>query len=161
MNRLVNTNLDKQMRKIEKREEKAVKVLTQQRRDLIKAIQDNEKLIEQHMAKGTPAEIKLENEIEKLAKRLEMMKEEMIQIRIRRDERVTPLKNRSEHLKEKLKLVESQLDSTQGLRERRSQSHIDVDNLNGNLSSNPYYMSQKSLDEYTPSSPPPYSPYSS
>lgn len=68
MNRLVNTNLDKQMRKIEKREEKAVKVLTQQRRDLIKAIQDNEKLIEQHMAKGTPAEIKLENEIEKLAK---------------------------------------------------------------------------------------------
>ncbi|TRY61880.1 hypothetical protein TCAL_03174 [Tigriopus californicus] len=162
MNRLANTNLDKQMRKIEKSQEKAVKILTKQRRDLTKAIQDNEKLIEQHMAKGTPAEIKLESEIEKLAKRLETMKEEMVQVRIRREERLAPLKDRSEHLKEQLKLVESQLDSTFVLRERRSQSRIELDNLNGNLSTSPQFMSQQTLNEdYMPSSPPPYSPYSS
>eukprot|EP00095_Tigriopus_kingsejongensis_P006704 maker-scaffold25_size650667-snap-gene-3.24 protein:Tk06704 transcript:maker-scaffold25_size650667-snap-gene-3.24-mRNA-1 annotation:"hypothetical protein TRIADDRAFT_21397" len=150
-------NLEKQMRKIERSEEKSAKLLTKQRRDLAKLIQDNDKLIEQQLAKGTPAELKLESEIEKMAKRLEAMKEEMVQIRLRREDRTTPLKLRGEELKEKLKLVESQLESTHLLRERRSQSRLELDNLNGNPASNPSYMTEISHEDYPPSSPPPYS----
>ena len=61
-------NIDKQIRKIEKSEEKAVKILNKQHRDLSKALEDNEKLIEQKLEKGTPTELKLEAEIEKLEK---------------------------------------------------------------------------------------------
>lgn len=61
-------NIDKQIRKIEKSEEKALKILSKQRRDLSKALDENEKIITQKLGKGTPAELKLEAEIDKLTK---------------------------------------------------------------------------------------------
>ena len=59
-------NIDKQMRKLEKSEEKAVKILNKQHRDLLKLIGENDKMIENRLNKGTPQETKLETEIEKL-----------------------------------------------------------------------------------------------
>ena len=58
-------NIDKQIRKIEKSEDKAIKILNKQHRDLSKTLDANERLIEQKLDKGTPVELKLEAEIEK------------------------------------------------------------------------------------------------
>ena len=61
-------NLEKRLKKISRSEEKAGKILNKQRKDLIKAIEENEKLIDQRLSKGTPSEVKLDQEIEKLTK---------------------------------------------------------------------------------------------
>lgn len=61
-------NIEKQIKKIEKSEEKNIKILNKQHKALTKALDDNERLIEQKLDKGTPAELKLEAEIEKLEK---------------------------------------------------------------------------------------------
>ena len=58
----------KLLKKIEKSEEKSLKILNQQKRDLVKAIERNEVAIEQKLTKGTPAEVKVEAEIDKLTK---------------------------------------------------------------------------------------------
>ena len=60
-------DITKRLRKIEKSEEKALKILCKQRKDLIKALEDTDKLIIKKIDKGTPEEAKLEAEIEKLA----------------------------------------------------------------------------------------------
>lgn len=62
------SNLEKRLRKIEKSEDKAIKILNKRKKDLLKAIEENDKLIEQRLNKGTPAELKIEQEIEKLTK---------------------------------------------------------------------------------------------
>lgn len=61
-------NIEKRIRKIEKSEEKARKILIKQRRELLKALDDNEKLIDQKLNKAWPQEVKIEAEIEKLTK---------------------------------------------------------------------------------------------
>ena len=92
----------------------------------------------------------------------------MVTIRTRREEALTPLRERSLELKEKLKLVESQLESTHFYRERRSQSRLDLD---GSGNGGHFLMSQSSSEhsrigeageeneDFSPSSPPPYSPF--
>ncbi len=63
------SNLDKVLRRIEKSEEKSLKILFKQRKDLLKALEDNERLIESRLNRGaTPQEVKLEQEIDKLTK---------------------------------------------------------------------------------------------
>jgi low affinity Fe/Cu permease len=59
-------DIDKRLRKIEKGEEKALKILSKQRKELLRALEENEKMIGQRLNKGTPAELKVEAEIEKL-----------------------------------------------------------------------------------------------
>ena len=100
------------------------------------------------------------------------MREEMIQVRTRREEALTPLRERSLELKEKLKLVESQLESTHFYRERRSQSRLDLDSPSATNGGGHFLMSQSSSEhsriaeageengeDFSPSSPPPYSPF--
>ena len=66
MNNYRDDGVEKRLKKIEKSEDKAIKSLTKRRKDLSKAIEENDKLIDTRLNKGTPAEIKLENEIAKL-----------------------------------------------------------------------------------------------
>ncbi len=62
-------NIERRLRKIEKEEAKATKLLSKRRRDLAKALDDNERMVEQAVARGkSPAEAKLESDIEKLAR---------------------------------------------------------------------------------------------
>ncbi|CAB4059942.1 unnamed protein product [Lepeophtheirus salmonis] len=89
MNRL--SGLEKRMRKIEKNEDKAVKILNKQKKELLKAIDENEKIIQQKLAKTAPAEIKLELELEKLNKRVDVVKEELEKIRSKKQDEVMPL----------------------------------------------------------------------
>ncbi len=59
-------HIDRRLRKIEKSENKALKMLYKQRKELDRAIDDNQKLIDQKLSRGTPAENKIEAEVEKL-----------------------------------------------------------------------------------------------
>ena len=61
-------NVEKRIRKIEKTEEKSLKILYKQKKDLVKALQENEKVIEVKVSKGSPQEEKMEQEIYKLTK---------------------------------------------------------------------------------------------
>lgn len=62
-------NIERRLRKIEKEEAKATKMLSKRRMDLAKALEDNDRMIEQAVTRGkTNAELKLETEIEKLSR---------------------------------------------------------------------------------------------
>jgi F0F1-type ATP synthase membrane subunit b/b' len=62
-------NIEKRLRKIEKEEGKAAKALGKRRKDLAKALSDNETMVEQAVTRGrTTTELKLESEIEKMTK---------------------------------------------------------------------------------------------
>ncbi len=62
-------NIDKVLKRIEKGEEKSLKILFKQRKDLLKALEDNERLIETKLTRGANAqENKVEQEIEKLTR---------------------------------------------------------------------------------------------
>ncbi len=67
--KMSRNNLDKVLKRIEKSEEKSLKILFKQRKDLLKALEDNERLIETKLTRGaSPQENKLEQEIDKLTK---------------------------------------------------------------------------------------------
>ena len=168
-------NSDKKLlKKIEKAEEKSLKLLDQQKRDLDKAIARNDAIIEAKLAKGTPAENKVEAEINKLRRKLDVLEAEMTAIRAKREERVAPYRRTDAELREQLHNVESQIESTLEIRERRrlglqqmrgtvSMSAIPIPTaapttaMNSSVPVTPSTPPEKEPPSMT--APPPYSPY--
>ena len=79
-----------------------------------------------------------------LFQKLEILTDELERVHAKREEQILPLRDRGVELKEKLKLVESQLEST--ALSNRSFSRLDL------------RAGNQQIEDYSPSSPPPYFP---
>ncbi|XP_040581919.1 uncharacterized protein [Lepeophtheirus salmonis] len=152
MNRL--SGLEKRMRKIEKNEDKAVKILNKQKKELLKAIDENEKIIQQKLAKTAPAEIKLELELEKLNKRVDVVKEELEKIRSKKQDEVMPLHIRSCDLQDKLRSLDNQLNNMST--SSYSKSQLDLNILTDKTGDINLESSYPPSPPYNPDYPPPY-----
>eukprot|EP00096_Caligus_rogercresseyi_P004546 TRINITY_DN18870_c0_g1_i1.p2 TRINITY_DN18870_c0_g1~~TRINITY_DN18870_c0_g1_i1.p2 ORF type:complete len:157 (-),score=45.88 TRINITY_DN18870_c0_g1_i1:1504-1974(-) len=154
MNRL--NGLEKIMKKIEKNDDKTVKILNKQKKELLKALEENEKLIQQRLGKSAPTEIKLDLELERLTKRLSVIKDELDKIRAKKQDEVMPLHVRSMDLQERLRNLDTQLNSmSNSSNSNLSRSTFDLNflsekkgnDLDAEFSANP---------PYNPDYPPPY-----
>ena len=63
--------IGKRLKKINKQEAASLKLLEQQEAELVKAVDENERLLEATLTKETPREVKIKAEIEKLTKKVE------------------------------------------------------------------------------------------
>ncbi|QQP37815.1 Uncharacterized protein FKW44_018213, partial [Caligus rogercresseyi] len=115
------------------------------KKELLKALEENEKLIQQRLGKSAPTEIKLDLELERLTKRLSVIKDELDKIRAKKQDEVMPLHVRSMDLQERLRNLDTQLNSiTFDLNFLSEKKGNDLD---AEFSANP---------PYNPDYPPPY-----
>ena len=63
--------IGKRLKKISKHEAASVKLLEQQESDLVKAVEENQILLQKNLTKKTKREVKITSDIEKLTKRIE------------------------------------------------------------------------------------------
>ena len=72
--------VEKRLRKIHKQEAASLKLLEKQESDLVKAVEENAKLVESILARETPAEMKIRTEMEKLSQRLQQLDSELAKV---------------------------------------------------------------------------------
>ena len=65
--------IGKRLKKISKQEAASLKLLEQQEVELMKAMEENERLLDATITKETPREVKINAEIEKLTKKIEQL----------------------------------------------------------------------------------------
>ena len=105
-----------------------------------------------------------------ILQRLEYLQTEMIEIRAKREERIAPLRRTDEELREQLRNVDAQIDSTMEIRNRRqlttgnglTSSRISLTSPTSPMHRS--YSTQSAMtiqeeDSTAASAPPPYSPY--
>ena len=63
--------MEKRLKKISKQEAASIKLLEKQESELLKAMEENDKLVETILGKESPAEVKIMADIEKLTKKLQ------------------------------------------------------------------------------------------
>ena len=69
--------IGKRLRKISKQEAASLKLLEQQESELVKAVEENERLLETILTKETPREVKIRLEMEKLTKKMEQLSSDL------------------------------------------------------------------------------------
>jgi hypothetical protein len=74
--------VEKRLKKISKQEAASIKLLEKQESELVKAVDENDKLVETILGKESPAEVKIRAEIEKLTKKLQQLDCELGKVKI-------------------------------------------------------------------------------
>ena len=74
--------VEKRLKKISKQEAASLKLLEKQEVELVKAVEENEKLVETILTKETPAEVKIRTEIDKLTGKLRQLNCDLEKVRI-------------------------------------------------------------------------------
>ena len=69
--------IGKRLRKISKQEAASLKLLEQQESELVKAVEENERLLETILTQETPREVKIRLEMEKLTKKMEQLSSDL------------------------------------------------------------------------------------
>jgi len=119
--------VEKRLRKIVKGEQANLRLLEKQEVELEKALAENTRLLEDRLGRQSPVEVKIEKEVNKLREKLETLNLELDRYQDLRLKSAEPFKQRDQELREKLKLVQLQLATVQGMRERTfSDSSIDT-----------------------------------
>ena len=62
--------VERRLRKISKQEAASLKLLEKQEEELARAVEENQRIVEERLAKESPQEIKIKEEMEKLTKKL-------------------------------------------------------------------------------------------
>ena len=70
------------MRSICKREGESMRLLESQKAELEKAVEENEKLVEQTLAEESPAEVKIRMDIEELTGKMGLLNSQLEKVRI-------------------------------------------------------------------------------
>jgi uncharacterized membrane protein YheB (UPF0754 family) len=136
--------VEKRLKKINKQEAASLKLFEKQESELVKAVEENDRLVETILAKESPAEVKIRSEIEKITRKLQQLNCELgkvkslfcyflllysliVKVHTLREEEVRPLRLRSSDLTDKLEMVRFQLASSKTMRERSmSTSSLDM-----------------------------------
>ena len=69
--------MEKRLKKINRQEEAGLRLLEKQESELVKAIHENDKLVELLRSKQSPTEIKIREEISKLTAKLKQLNHEL------------------------------------------------------------------------------------
>ena len=72
--------VERRLRKINKQEAASLKLLEKQEAELVKAVDQNDKLVEAIIAKESPAEVKIRKDIEKLSLKLQQLENELVKV---------------------------------------------------------------------------------
>ena len=69
--------MEKRLKKICKREGESMRLLESQKAELEKAVEENEKLVEQTLAEESPAEVKIRMDIEELSGKMGLLNSQL------------------------------------------------------------------------------------
>ena len=72
--------VERRLRKINKQEAASLKLLEKQECELVKAVEQNDKLVEAIISKETPVEVKIRKDIEKLSSKIQQLENELIKV---------------------------------------------------------------------------------
>ena len=74
--------MQKRLKRISKQEAASLKLLEKQESELVKAVEENDKLVETILGKESPAEVKIREEIEKLTRKLQQLDCELGKVKV-------------------------------------------------------------------------------
>ena len=69
------------MKKIYKQEAESLRLLESQKSELTKAVEENEKLVQEILEEESPAEVKIRQEVEELTEKVGLLNSQLLKVR--------------------------------------------------------------------------------